>query len=90
MEKNTKNIFICGFIALLSLIAFFAIIIITVNIENWNDNISTTLKILSQVSWGCFFISIFGIAVFRQKNKDHKTEDKIKELEQEIERLKNK
>lgn len=87
-QTYKKAIFSCRIVAGLSLIIVLIIMIVTANIKSWNDTISTTLKILSKVSWGCFLVSLFGIAVLRQKSKEQKTDRKIKELEQEIERLK--
>lgn len=77
-QKYKKAAFVCRVIAVLSLVTIAIIMIIIVNIENWNNTISTTLRILSKVSWGCFLVSIFGLAVLRQKNKEQKTDANVK------------
>lgn len=89
-QKYKKAVFVCRIVAVLSLVTVLIIMVVAASIENWNDTISTELKIISQVSWVCFLVSLFGIATLRQKSKEQKTDAKIKELEQEIERLKKK
>ena len=89
-QKYKKAIFIFRIIVALSLVFSVALIVVIVNIENWNETISMALRISNQIIWACFFVSIFVQTVLIQKNKGRKAEDKIKALEQEIERLKNK
>ena len=87
-----KGIMVCRITIVVSLIAVFALMITIANfdMENWNNTVATIMKILNYILWGCISISFIVMIGLQQKMKDQKTEDRIKELEQEVERLKKK
>ena len=87
-----KGIMICRITVVVSLVAVFALMITIANfdIENWNNTVSTIMKSLNYILWAFISISFIVMIGLQQKMKDQKTEDRIKELEQEVERLKKK
>lgn len=76
---NIKKVtVICWFIAGLSLLACLVNIVVMINVKNWNSNVSSTFRIINDVSrTSCAISLVIGI-ILRYRSKEHKTDDKIK------------
>lgn len=68
---NIKKVtVICWFIAGLSLIACLVNIVVMININNWNSDVSATLRIVDYVARTSLAISLVIGIILRYRNKN--------------------
>lgn len=76
---NIKKVtVICWIIAGLSLIACLVNVVVMINVENWNSDVSAALRITDYVARTSLAISLVIGIILRQRSKEHETDDKIK------------
>jgi len=93
-RRIKKSIFICRIVTIFSAILYFIFVVFLVQSSKgdmkWTYGLEYLLKAIGTLLNIGVFLPPFLILYFRNKIKSSETEDRIKKLEQEIERLKKK
>jgi len=74
---NIKKVTVfCWFIAGLSLITYLVNVVIMINVDNWNSDVSTAIRIIDYVARTSLAISLAIGILLRYRSKKRKTDDK--------------
>ena len=74
---NIKKVTVfCWIIAGLSLITYLVNVVIMINVDNWNSDVSTAIRIIDYVARTSLAISLAIGILLRYRSKKRKTDDK--------------
>ncbi len=90
-EKRKKIVFLCRVIAIASATMQLILLAVMMNADVvWTSSLASVLKAATYVLWAGLLVPVIVIIQIQWKDKQRKTDDKIRELESEVRRLRQK